>query len=111
MKLHRTIAAYARSQAADGEPQAEVERALYNKASQLNKAGYPRELLPWQSHLRHVTDAAAAREGEKAANLCNELGYHLQAIGDYEGTPINAPGHQKPAPTTRHRPRAEARPY
>ena len=86
LKLHRTIAAYARSQAADGEPQAEVERTLYNKASRLNKAGYPRELLPWQSHLRHVTDAAAARDSEKAADLCNELGYHLQAIGDYEGT-------------------------
>ena len=85
LKLHRTIAAYARSQTADGEPQADVERALYNKTNQLNKAGYPRELLPWQSHLRHVTDAAAAREGEKAADLCNELGYHLRAIGDYEG--------------------------
>ncbi|MCB8977790.1 MAG: tetratricopeptide repeat protein [Ardenticatenaceae bacterium] len=83
--LHRLIAAFVRGQPAAGDPQADVEQTLYNEASRLNKAGYPRELLPWQPHLRHVADAAVARESGKAANLCNELGYHIRAVGDSAG--------------------------
>jgi len=49
------------------------------------QAGYPAPLVAWQSHLRFVVDEARQREDERAALLCNELGYHLRMIGDYSG--------------------------
>ncbi len=89
LKLHRLLAEFVRlaqssrlAQSED-EPQAEVEAAAYAEANRLNKAGYPAPLLLWQSHLRHVTDAALAREDETAVDLGNELGYHLRSIGDF----------------------------
>ena len=65
--------------------QAAVEETLLAKARRLNNAGYPAPLLAWQPHLRAVTDAAQKREDERAADLCNTLGYHLNAIGDLAG--------------------------
>jgi tetratricopeptide (TPR) repeat protein len=70
---------------ADAAAQEAVEETLFAEAARLNKAGYPAPLLAWQSHLRAVTDAAFQREGEQAARLCNELGRHLDIIGDYAG--------------------------
>ena len=68
-------------------PDEELEARLLAEDGlrRLNQAGYPAPLLAWQPHLRAVTDAAAAREDERAAALCNTLGFHLEMIGDYEG--------------------------
>lgn len=41
-------------------------------------------LIVWQPHLRFVADQALEREDETGADLCNALGYHLNAIGDYD---------------------------
>ena len=49
----------------------------------MNAEGYPAPLLALQPHLRFVTEAAAPREDARAASLCNELGYHLDLVGDY----------------------------
>jgi tetratricopeptide (TPR) repeat protein len=62
---------------------AAVEQTLLYAANRVNDSGFPARLLPWQPHLRAVTDAARMREDELAASLCNALGYHLHAIGDY----------------------------
>ncbi len=95
--LHRLLAAFVRREAegsgkAGESAQAAVERTLLTEARRLNNAGFPAPLLAWQPHLRHVTDAALGREdgpggegAERAAGLCNTLGYHLDMIGDYSG--------------------------
>jgi tetratricopeptide (TPR) repeat protein len=85
LRLHRLVGAFVRGVAAGVGAQAAVEETLLAEAACLNEAGYPAALLAWQSHLRAVTDAASKREDERAAGLCNELGYHLYMIGDLAG--------------------------
>jgi tetratricopeptide (TPR) repeat protein len=83
-RIHRLVADFARHTGGDHTAaRAVVEQALLHEAMRVNASGYPARLLPWQPHLRAVTDAARAREDEQAANLCNELSYHIRAIGDY----------------------------
>jgi tetratricopeptide (TPR) repeat protein len=83
--LHRLVAAFVVGAAPDDGAREAVEKALWREASRLNKTGYPAPLLAWQSHLRAVTEAAMKREDERAARLCNELGGHLNTVGDYAG--------------------------
>ncbi|HEX7182951.1 MAG TPA: tetratricopeptide repeat protein [Thermoanaerobaculia bacterium] len=83
--LHRLVAAFALGGEGEDEAREAVEQTLFEEAARLNKAGYLAPLLVWQPHLRAVTDAASSREDRSAANLCNELGYHLQMIGDLTG--------------------------
>lgn len=85
LRLHRLLAAFVRAVAADEEAQGDVEQTLLETANRLNKAGDPRPLLLLQAQLRAVTDAAYRRQDERAAGLCNTLGYHLKMIGDYRG--------------------------
>jgi tetratricopeptide (TPR) repeat protein len=83
-RIHRLVANFARHTGGDHTAaRATVEQALMDEASRVNDSGYPTRLLPWQPHLRAVTDAARAREDERAAYLCHELAHHLRAIGDY----------------------------
>jgi tetratricopeptide (TPR) repeat protein len=83
-RIHRLVAEFAR-QTGNGltAARAAVERTLLYAASRVNASGYPVQLLPWQPHMRAVTDAARAREDEQAARLCAALGDHLRAVGDY----------------------------
>ncbi len=83
LRLHRLLAMFVQQMATDDTVQAAVEQTIQETARRLNNAGDPRPLLALQSHLRHITDAAYQREDERAASLCNELGYHLQAVADY----------------------------
>jgi tetratricopeptide (TPR) repeat protein len=83
-RIHRLVANFARHTAGDHDAaRAAVEQTLLDHARRVNKSGYPAQLLPWQPHLRAVTDAARVREDEQAASLCAELGDHLGQIGDY----------------------------
>jgi tetratricopeptide (TPR) repeat protein len=83
-RIHRLVADFARHTAGDHTAaRAAVEQALLDAATPVNASGYPARLLPWQPHLREVTDVARAREDEQAASLCNELAYHLHGLGDY----------------------------
>jgi tetratricopeptide (TPR) repeat protein len=83
-RIHRLVADFARHTAGDHTAaRAAVEQTLLDQARRVNNSGYPARLLPWQPHLRAVTDAARVREDEQAASLCNELAYHLREIGDY----------------------------
>jgi tetratricopeptide (TPR) repeat protein len=83
-RIHRLVSAFA--QQTDGDhtaARAAVEEALLGEAHRVNDSGYPAHLLPWQPHLRAVTDIARAREDEQAADLCNQFGGHLHDIGNY----------------------------
>jgi len=82
--MHRLVAELARN-SGGGEEDARtaVEDALFAEAARLNKAGYPPPLLALQAHLLAVTEEAFQREDERAARLCNELGYHFETISDY----------------------------
>jgi tetratricopeptide (TPR) repeat protein len=83
--LHRLVARFARDAGDSEEAQGAVEWALYREAICLNQGGIPGPLLEWQPHLRAVTDAAWERGSEAAAQLCNETGYHLWMVGDFQG--------------------------
>ena len=85
LKLHRLLAAFVQGEPGGEAAQADVEATVYAEANRLNGAGYPAALLPWQSHLRHVTEVALVREDERAADLCSALDSHLDALGDYQG--------------------------
>jgi tetratricopeptide (TPR) repeat protein len=79
--IHRLVAAFVGGVAGAKEAQGAVEEALGQEADRINETGLPALLLPWQGHLRHVTDRARARGDVQAAWLCNELGYHLKETG------------------------------
>jgi tetratricopeptide (TPR) repeat protein len=83
--VHRLVARFVREVNQESQAQAAVEAALQAEARRINNAGYPEPLLRWQAHLRWLTEAALEREDERAAELGNSLGYHLDRIGDYAG--------------------------
>ena len=85
LRLHRLIAAFVQGVAGDNGAQAAVEGTMDRVASDLNAKAIPAPLLALQTHLRHITDVAHMRVDERAARLCNELGYHLNSIADYAG--------------------------
>ncbi len=82
LALHRLLAEFIERARPDPAAREAVEATLLAEANRLNNAGYPAPLLAWQAHLRAVTDAARQRTDERAAGLCNTLGYHLNMIGD-----------------------------
>jgi tetratricopeptide (TPR) repeat protein len=85
-RIHRLVMAFV--QQSDGDhaaARAAIEQALLDEARRVNQSGFPARLLPWQSHLREITDAAHVREDERAASLCSELASHLRRFGDYRG--------------------------
>ncbi|HEX6898662.1 MAG TPA: FxSxx-COOH system tetratricopeptide repeat protein [Thermoanaerobaculia bacterium] len=83
--MHRLVAFFSQGFTKSNAARVAVEDTLIEEATRLNKEGYPAPLLSWQAHLRSVTDAAKIREDERAARLCNELGFHLLLIGNYSG--------------------------
>ncbi len=83
LTLHRLLAAFVQQAAPDNGAQAAVERVMRRTASELNMKGIPAPLVALQPHLRHITAAALVRGDEQAAKLANELGLHLDMIGDY----------------------------
>ncbi|HEX7184147.1 MAG TPA: tetratricopeptide repeat protein, partial [Thermoanaerobaculia bacterium] len=85
LALHRLVVAFALGEEGEDAAREAVEQTLFEEADRLNEAGYPAPLLAWQPHLRAVTDAASSREDPLAAELCNEMGYHLRMIGDLAG--------------------------
>lgn len=82
LRMHRLLAAFARSALADTTAQAAAEQAILDAAWRVNNAGYPLAMQPLLAHLRHTTDSALARADERAAALSNEQGFHLKAAGD-----------------------------
>jgi tetratricopeptide (TPR) repeat protein len=84
--LHRMIAAFVRSEAADlSTVRGEIEAALLGEARALNEARDPAQLLTWQNHLRQVTARAAEAGSVLAADLLNSLGYHLDMVANFAG--------------------------
>jgi hypothetical protein len=57
-RIHRLVMDFARHAGGDyTAARAAVEQALLDEARRVNASGYPARLLPWQPHLRAVTDA------------------------------------------------------
>ncbi|TAK20411.1 MAG: tetratricopeptide repeat protein [Chloroflexota bacterium] len=84
-RLHRLLAAFARSVADDASARPAVDRAVLGMARELNATGDPRRAESILPHLRFVTDAALARDDVSAGDLCGSLDYLLDARGDYAG--------------------------
>ncbi|HET7079207.1 MAG TPA: tetratricopeptide repeat protein [Chloroflexia bacterium] len=83
-RLHRLLAAYARSRAPDpGADAAALERALTAAAYQLLRAGNLQAAQVYLPHLRAATTAAMPRTDLPAATLLNNLASLLRAQGDY----------------------------
>ncbi|MCI0396872.1 MAG: FxSxx-COOH system tetratricopeptide repeat protein [Chloroflexi bacterium] len=87
VQLHRLLAFYVQDRLAGDLDEAvtAVASAVSQAASAVNEAGYPKPLLAWQEHLRHVACLAGQHGDERAGGLWNELGYHLDMVGDYAG--------------------------
>ncbi len=82
--IHRLPQEFARLRADDASADAErMEKVVGKMAVQINKAGLPDVLKPFQDHLQTLAERAEARGSENAAWLFNDLGYHLHAIADY----------------------------
>jgi tetratricopeptide (TPR) repeat protein len=86
VRLHRLIALYVNHIAPEQvlAAQTAVEIAVAEAALQGNTAGRLDHLLPWQVHLRYVTDNAVTRRDEIASRLCSILGINLNDLGDYQ---------------------------
>ncbi|MGB1254069.1 MAG: tetratricopeptide repeat protein, partial [Candidatus Promineifilaceae bacterium] len=80
--LHRLMGEFV---GVDVIAQAAVEKGASSEAFRLNTAGYPAALRAWRGHLFYITEAALQRADEHSATLATNLGYHIQADGDYAG--------------------------
>ena len=60
-----------------------MEIAIGGLASEINKAGLPKEMAPLLPHLRTLAERAEARRAQNAGGLFNELGCHLHEVADY----------------------------
>jgi tetratricopeptide (TPR) repeat protein/transcriptional regulator with XRE-family HTH domain len=85
-RLHRLVVSFVRRHAADPEGQTAVERVLLARLRQHNATDDHPALVPLQSHLLSVTDAALARGDLAAAELASELSWHLHQTGTTKQT-------------------------
>jgi tetratricopeptide (TPR) repeat protein len=86
--IHRLIAGFIRSIDSDVEQleaRQTIEGMLLSLAQEIYERGYPRLLLPWQAHFRHIVDQALLRHDRQAARAANLLGLHLHQLGDLAG--------------------------
>ncbi|MBP8000518.1 MAG: tetratricopeptide repeat protein, partial [Chloroflexi bacterium] len=81
--MHRLVIAFVQVQVKDLIAQLDVEKTVDNQTSQINRSGFPQDLLPWQSHLRYITNQALMRRDEMAVRLANEMAYHLEDLAEY----------------------------
>jgi tetratricopeptide (TPR) repeat protein len=82
--LHPGVASWLRQRAGSEDARA-VERAVYLGLKDFRTTHGVGLLIPWQAHLRVVTDAAQERKDGSAAQLCAAFAQHLADIGDREG--------------------------
>ncbi len=85
LTLHRLLADFVLTKAEDSEAREAVEQTLIEEAGIINDLGVRAPTVAWQAHLRWMAKSAQERYDEKAAAICNALGFHLNTIGDYEG--------------------------
>lgn len=83
VRMHRLVVAFVRQTVVDAEAQGAVEQVLLATARSLGQADQPTDAFrPLHAHLRFVTDVAWKRQDERAADLCFELGRHLDQIDE-----------------------------
>ena len=84
LRMHRLVAAFARTEITDKKAQPAVEMACARASEKAHREGQParqEELLP---HVRFVTDSAMYRADEMTANLCMALDISLSQLGAYD---------------------------
>jgi tetratricopeptide (TPR) repeat protein len=81
--LHRLLAIFVQSLTFDQEVRSAVEAGLLESTKYFLAEGHPEPLMPWVPHLRTVTEVAKKRDDERAASLCDVLGWCLNVIGAY----------------------------
>jgi tetratricopeptide (TPR) repeat protein len=84
LSIHRLVADFVRTVAADPEAQLAVEQIVLAEAQRLNHGRLPTPMLALQPHLRAVTSAAAAAAHPLSAELSAELGWHLVLLNAYD---------------------------
>jgi len=85
LTIHRLVAAFVKDTSADAEAFATVLDTLLGEARRINEEGYPAPLRAWFPHLRALAEAADRQNKKQVGSLFNNLGYHLDMIGDYAG--------------------------
>lgn len=80
--MHRLVAIFSRGFNQEDNALIAVEEAMIKEAQHLVEEGRLGLLLPWQSHLRSIADAAKVREDKRAALLCKALANYFHAIGN-----------------------------
>ncbi len=86
VRLHRLLARYVLNNATDRREEAKlaVAETMLFEADRLNDQGIPEPLLPWQVHLRYITNTMIPERKEVSAGLCEALGLHLRIAGEFE---------------------------
>ncbi|MBK9709777.1 MAG: tetratricopeptide repeat protein [Kouleothrix sp.] len=85
LRLHTLLVAFVQQTVVDIAAQTAVARAVRNIAARINKDDYPKVMRLVLVHLRYTVMTGFERNDTLTAALCNELGYMLQAQGDYGG--------------------------
>jgi tetratricopeptide (TPR) repeat protein len=87
IRIHRLVAAFARSMAPEHarSAQRKIEAVVLAGLERANRTGAPLTLLPGNVHMRHVADAALERDPAEGAVLLAALARHLEQTGDLEG--------------------------
>ena len=85
VSLHQLVVDFVTQMAVNGSAQTAVENVLAKEAERINDLAKPAMLVPWQVHLRYVTEAALKNGSSETGRLCFALGQHLHMAGEYEG--------------------------
>lgn len=86
LRMHRLLSVFAQSMNSDNDTQKMVDETVFALSCDIDEGETLAPLLALLPHLTVVTDRAAPRNDEGSAALCNQLGYTLDVIGDYQGS-------------------------
>ncbi|MEW5871000.1 MAG: tetratricopeptide repeat protein [Chloroflexota bacterium] len=84
--IHPLLAEFAGALDQQGETSAlpALADALVDLSYEANASGFPARFTPLRPHIARVADLAVKQGLEKAAALLGNLGFHLQAVADYQ---------------------------
>jgi tetratricopeptide (TPR) repeat protein len=85
VRLHQLLVIFVKTVMSDKRAQSAVEQTVLIEARRLSDTTDPLNILSLQPHMRAVTEGARQRVDEQAAYLCNEFGFHLDLVGDFQG--------------------------
>jgi tetratricopeptide (TPR) repeat protein len=83
LRLHRLIAAFVLSVSEEQTAQIPVEQMLSEEGNKRIKSGYPTQLQPILTHLRHAQHVTDSQGGLRAATLADILGRAEEMLTNY----------------------------